>query len=145
MGVPSVGVAQRFLVSPDTVRRRLKQYRQTGDIGSRTCGSQQRSVLSAYEDKVLKMVEEHPDYTLWQYCEHLRGNLGVHVSTSMMDRFCQQHRLTQKKPSRSAKVVTCEVQQARVESWQKIKDVGSDKLVFIDETGFWVRDESGCC
>lgn len=90
-------VAKRFLVSPDTVRRLLKQYRQTGDLTPKKCGSKKKSVLSEYEAKVIEVVEEHPDYTLWQYCEHLRDVLGVNVSTSMMDRFCQQHNLTLKK------------------------------------------------
>lgn len=90
-------VAKRFLVSPDTVRRLLKQYRQTGDLAPKKCGSKKKSVLAEHEAKVIEVVEEHPDYTLWQYCEHLRDVLGVNVSTSMMDRFCQQHNLTVKK------------------------------------------------
>lgn len=90
-------VAKRFLVSPDTVRRLLKQYRQTGDLTPKKCGSKKKSVLSEHEAKVIEVVDEHPDYTLWQYCEHLTEVLGVNVSTSMMDRFCQQHNLTLKK------------------------------------------------
>jgi transposase len=90
-------VATRFLVSPDTVRRLLKQYRQTGDLTPKKCGSKKKSVLSEHEAKVIEVVEEHPDYTLWQYCEHLTAVLEVNVSTSMMDRFCQQHHLTLKK------------------------------------------------
>lgn len=131
-------VAKRFLVSPDTVRRLLKQYRQTGDLTPKKCGSQKKSVLSAHEARVIEVVEEHPDYTLWQYCEHLREVLGVNVSTSMMDRFCQQHKLTLKKTNRSEKVITPEGQQARVDYWRRIRDVAPEKLVFIDETGFWV-------
>lgn len=30
------------------------------------------------------------------------------------------------------------MQQARVDYWHRIKEVAPDKLVFIDETGFWV-------
>ena len=30
------------------------------------------------------------------------------------------------------------MQQARVDYWHRIRDVAPDKLVFIDETGFWV-------
>ena len=90
-------VAKRFLVSPDTVRRLLKQYRRTGDLTAQKCGSKRKSVLSHYEERALKLVEEHPDYTLWQYCEVLREELGVNVSTSMMSRFCAQHHLTLKK------------------------------------------------
>jgi transposase len=91
------GLAQRFLVSPDTVRRLIKQYRQTGDISPKKCGSPKKSVLAEHEEIALNVVEEHPDWTLWQYCETLREELGVNVSTSMMGRFCQQHQLTLKK------------------------------------------------
>lgn len=90
-------VAQRFLVSPDTVRRLVKQYRLTGDLSPRKCGTQKKSILSQYEQQVILLVEAHPDLTLWQYCEAVRQKLGVNVSTSMMDRFLKQHELTLKK------------------------------------------------
>lgn len=90
-------LAQRFLVSPDTVQRLIKQYRQTGNISPKKCGSPKKSVLSEHEQAALKVVEEHPDWTLWQYCETLREEIGVNVSTSMMGRFCQLHQLTLKK------------------------------------------------
>jgi transposase len=96
-------VAKRFLVSPDTVRRLLKQHRETGDLTPQKCGSRQKSVLSQHEEAVFKMVEEHPDFTLWQYCEHLKEQIGVDVSTSMMDRFFQQHNLTLKKRLNAAR------------------------------------------
>lgn len=35
-------------------------------------------------------------------------------------------------------MITPEVQQARIDYWEKIREVDPDKLVFIDETGFWV-------
>jgi transposase len=41
-------LAKRFLISPDTVRRLLKQYRLTGDVTPQKCGSKQKSVLSQY-------------------------------------------------------------------------------------------------
>lgn len=91
------GLAERFIISPDTVQRWVSQYRQTGDIRPKKCGNPQKSVLSQHEAAALKLVEEHPDWMLWQYCEVLSEELGVNVSTSMMGRFCQQHQLTLKK------------------------------------------------
>lgn len=91
------GLAKRFLVSPDTVQRLIKQYRQTADLNPKQLGRPKKSVLSEHEPAALKVVEEHPDWTLWQYCEVLTQELGVNVSTSMMSRFCQQHQLTLKK------------------------------------------------
>ncbi|EDZ95045.1 hypothetical protein AmaxDRAFT_2223 [Limnospira maxima CS-328] len=37
-------VAKRFLVSPDTVRRLVKQYRLTGDLSPRKCGTKKKSI-----------------------------------------------------------------------------------------------------
>ncbi|MDT9278165.1 MAG: hypothetical protein P5680_27220, partial [Limnospira sp. PMC 737.11] len=45
---------------------------------------------------------------------------------------------SQKKTYRSEKVVTEEVQKARVDYWERIRDVAREKLVFIDESGLWV-------
>lgn len=90
-------IAKRFLVSPETVRRLLNQHRLTGDLTPQKCGSRKKSVLSQHQDVALKVVEEHPDWTLRQYCEFLIDKLGVNVSTSMMDRFCREHNLTLKK------------------------------------------------
>ena len=90
-------IAKRFLVSPETVRRLLKQQQLTGDLTPQKCGSRKKSVLSQHQDVALKVVDEHPDWTLRQYCEFLTDQLGVNVSTSMMDRFCREHNLTLKK------------------------------------------------
>ena len=90
-------VAQQFRVSPDTVRRLLKQYRQTGDLAPKKCGTRKKSVLSQYEQAVIEMVKANPDLTLWQYCEKVREEQGVQVSISMMDRFLKQHDFTLKK------------------------------------------------
>lgn len=35
-------------------------------------------------------------------------------------------------------MVTEEVQKARVYYWERIRDVDTEKLVFIDESGLWV-------
>jgi transposase len=90
-------VAKEFKVSPYTVQRFLNQYRLTRNVTPQKLGSKRKSVLSEYKEVALKVVEEHPDWTLWQYCEYLTEHLGINISTSMMDRFCHEHRLTLKK------------------------------------------------
>ena len=90
-------VAKQFVVSTSTVQRYLNQYRQTGDLIPQKPGTNRKSVLSEHEADALAVVADHPDWTLWQYCEYLTEKLGVNVSTSMMDRFCKEHRLTLKK------------------------------------------------
>ena len=90
-------VAKRFLVSPDTVRRLVKQYRLTGDLSPRKCGTKKKSIWSQHEEAVIDIVEAHPDLTLWQYSEKLREKLGINVSTTMIDRFLKQHDISLKK------------------------------------------------
>ncbi len=96
-------VAQQFLVSPDTVRRLLKQYRLTGSLSPQKCGTKKQSILSQYKISVLAIVEANPDFTLWQYCEAVREELGITVNTSMMDRFLKQHNISLKKKTTGAK------------------------------------------
>lgn len=90
-------VAKQFRVSPYTVQRLLNQYRITGNLNPQKIGSRKKSVLSEHQAIALQVVEDHPDWTLWQYCEYLTEKLGVNISTSMMDRFCHQQGLTLKK------------------------------------------------
>ncbi|UWU48009.1 hypothetical protein APLC1_2796 [Limnospira platensis C1] len=67
---------------------------------------------------MIDIVEAHPDLTLWQYSDKLRDKLGINVSTTMIDRFLKQHDISLKKKTyRSEKVVTEEVQKARVDYW----------------------------
>ncbi|MDT9247503.1 MAG: IS630 family transposase, partial [Limnospira sp. PMC 1249.20] len=65
-------VAKRFVVSPDTVRRLVTQYRVTGDLSPRKCGTKEKSILSKHEEAVREIVEAHPDLTLWEYSDKLR-------------------------------------------------------------------------
>jgi transposase len=90
-------VARRFRVSPYTVQRYLNQDRDQGHLLPKKLGSHQKSVLSQYAETARQVVEEHPDWTLWQYCDDLTEKLGVNISTSMMDRFCHEHGLSLKK------------------------------------------------
>lgn len=96
-------VAQQFRISPNTVMRLLKQYRQTGDLSAKKCGTRKKSILSHYAEAVIEMVKAHPDLTLWQYCEKLREEQGVQVSNSMMARFLKQHNFTLKKKHTGAR------------------------------------------
>ncbi len=55
-----------------------------------------------------------------------------------MDRFLKQHDINLKKTYRSEKAITKEVRTERLEYWRRILKVETEKLVFIDESGFWV-------
>ncbi len=94
--------------------------------------------MSQHEETVLEIIERNPDFTLRRYCEEVLEKLGVNSNISMMDRFLKQHDISLKKTYRSEKAITKEVRTEGLEYWRRILKVETEKLVFIDEIGFWV-------
>ena len=90
-------VAKQFQVATKTVQSLLNQYRETGDLSPKALGSQIESPLEAHQEKILEIVAEHPDWTLWQYCEEVAEQTDVSVTTGSMCRFLQRHSITLKK------------------------------------------------
>lgn len=90
-------VAKQFQVATRTVQQLLNQYRETGNLSHKPLGSKAKSPLEAHRDTILKIVAEHPDWTLWQYCEEVADKTSVSVTTGSMCRFLQRHNITLKK------------------------------------------------
>jgi transposase len=131
-------VAERFMVTKRTVHRLVKQYRETGSLEPKKPGGKTPSCLEAHKDLIVSTVEEHPDWTLWQYCEEIGEKTGVYVSTVTMCLFLKRQNLTLKKKTyRSERIADAEGQQERLDYWQAVKDVKPENLIFIDETGIW--------
>ena len=127
-------IAERLLINKSTVNEWLKLYREQGNVKPKRVGSTRKSQLEDYKEEVKKMVAEYPDYTLGEYCEYCLEKMGVGLSERAMCRFLQKENLTRKKKTlRASQVGTEANQEARLEYWEKIKDVKSEDLVFIDE------------
>lgn len=138
-------VAERFMVSKGVVQRLIKQNAITGDITPRKPGGAKPSQLVGQEQAIAKMVGEHPDWTLQQYCDHLAAQTEITVSISVMCRYLQQQNLTLKKKTfRSTQAITDEGQQKRLDYWRRIRGVDPDNLIFIDEMGVLLGLESTC-
>ena len=90
-------VAKQFQVATKTVQTLLKQYRETGELNHKPLGSPIKSPLEVHREKILEIVSEHPDWTLWQYCEEVAEQTGVSVTTGSMCRFFKRHNITVKK------------------------------------------------
>jgi len=126
------------MVTKRTVHRLIKQNRETGDLTPKKVGTNKPSPLEEYKEIIIETVEQHPDWTLWQYCEEIAEKTGVSVSTASMCGFLARQGMTLKKKTfRSEKVATQEVQQERVDYWQEVKDVAPENLIFIDESALW--------
>lgn len=90
-------VAKRFMVTKRTVHRLTTQNRETGDLTPKKVGTKKSSPLEAHKQVIVEMVEQHPDWTLWQYCEAIAEKTGVSVSTGSLCRFLAKQGLTVKK------------------------------------------------
>ncbi|NJL98100.1 MAG: IS630 family transposase [Synechococcaceae cyanobacterium SM2_3_2] len=85
------------------------------------------------------MVEDHPDWTLRQYCDYLLEHLGIYFNIGGMCQFLKKEKLTLKKKTyRGEKVATEQEQQQRLDYWDRIRDIAVDKMIFIDEISFWI-------
>ena len=127
-------IAERLLINKSTVNEWLKLYREQGNVKPKRVGSTRKSQLEDYKEEVKKMVAEYPDYTLAEYCEYCLEKMGVGLSESAMCRFLQKENLTRKKKTLKASQAGTEAnQEARLDYWEKIRDVKSEDLVFIDE------------
>jgi len=90
-------VAERFMVTKRTVHRLIKQNRETGDLTPKKVGTKKPSALEAHKEIIVQTVEQHPDWTLRQYCEEIAEKTGVSVSTASMCQFLAKQELTLKK------------------------------------------------
>jgi transposase len=116
-------VAERFQVSKTTVQSLLQRKHTTGTLKPAPAKGGKVSQLAGYEQEIAKMVEQHPDYTLAEYCEDWQDKTGVRVSPSTMCRFLQKQQLTLKKTFRSAQVAETDKQTQQVAHWQTIRQV----------------------
>lgn len=90
-------VAERFDVSKAFVQRMLKQQKEKGHLQPGKQGGSMTSELSGNQPQLITMVEQYPDATLAEYCEHWRETYQQSVSPSMMCRELQKLHLTRKK------------------------------------------------
>jgi transposase len=90
-------LAEQFMISPATVQKFLKQYRETQDLTPQKLGTHRESKLESQKEFILQMVELHPDWTLQQYCEYLAEQRNVDASLSTLCRFLKKENLTLKK------------------------------------------------
>ncbi|MEL6139405.1 MAG: transposase [Cyanobacteria bacterium P01_D01_bin.6] len=93
-------LAQRFQVSPDSVRLLLKQYRATGSIAPKPyAGGPQPTLQGSHHEVLRELVEADNDATLVQLAERLGERTGVSVSGSTISRTLSQLDMTRKKKS----------------------------------------------
>lgn len=129
-------LAQRFQVSPDSVRLLVKQYRATGNIAPQPYAGGPQPTLQAPHHQVLReLVAADNDATLAQLAERLAARTGIHLSGSSISRTLSKLNITRKKSLKASEVYREAKQQQRRDYWQSIRDVAAEAFVFLDETG----------
>jgi transposase len=130
-------IAKRFGVALSFVEKLLKQLRETGDLAPKPHGGGRVPKLNAEQlSLVSALVESDNDATLKELCQQLQEKTTITISRSTMGRVLEQLNLTRKKKSLHAtEKDSPRVQQARLDYWERIRDIEPENLVFIDESG----------
>ena len=90
-------VAKRFMVSKGVVTRLLNQKKTTGDLSPKPANGGKPSQLALHQAAIIEMVNQHPDWTLEEYCEHWQERSGTRFSASAMCQFLSKQNLSLKK------------------------------------------------
>ena len=93
--VPIDDIVEQFSVSRSTVYSYIQQFRETGNVVPTTYRPGRKQKLLPYETEVRKVVAEHPDATLAEFCEKLSPH--VSVSTTTLCDFLRHLKITRKK------------------------------------------------
>lgn len=93
-------LARRFAVSPDCVRRLLKQERQTGSLAPKAYVGGPKPTLQKEHHQVLQqLLEADNDATLQQLATRLQEQTQLWVSTSTVSRALKKLGISRKKKS----------------------------------------------
>jgi transposase len=126
-------LAEAFAVDLSTIVRLLQRYRSTGSVQPKPHGGGMPPKLDRQAvARLLELVRQQPDATLVE----LRDRLGIACSVTAIFRALKRHRISRKKKTRHAdERDTPRVQKLRSTFCEKMATIGSEHLVFVDETG----------
>ena len=96
-GVQRLEVVETFAVSLPTIKRWLKQRRETGSLTPKPVPGPASVKLSALVEALPARLAEHADATLETHCSWWREQAGVEVSTATMSRAISALGWTRKK------------------------------------------------
>ena len=94
-GVPIEDLTLHYEVSRSWLYSLLKQRRETGNIAAKEYKRGRKSKLAPYEHEVRKVIADHPDGTLVDFCEQLSEHVCVAPAT--LCNYLHQLKITRKK------------------------------------------------
>jgi transposase len=96
-GMAREEIVKVFAVSLASIKRYLKQDRETGTLAAKTIPGRPSKKLVALQLGVREQLETTPDATLEQQCEQWEERSGTRVSTATMSRAIRRIGWTRKK------------------------------------------------
>jgi transposase len=96
-GMPRADIVKTFAVSPATIKRYLKQRRETGNLKPKAIPGRPAHKGAALDADLSAQVEAHRDARLEDHCQLWEAEHGVQVSTATMSRAIRRIGWTRKK------------------------------------------------
>ena len=96
-GIPQEEIAKVFAISVSTIKRYLKQWRETTSLEARPIPGRPSKKLRALEEDVSQLLAAAPDGTLQDHCQNWQRQSGMSVSISTMSRAIRRAGWTRKK------------------------------------------------
>jgi transposase len=121
-----------FGISRATIKRYLKQRRETGHVGRKLIPGRPAKKSAPLQAGLVAQLEAYPDATLDIHCQFWEQISGERVSTSTMSRAIRRVGWTRKKKTLGA---TERNEEARAEWREQCTRLDATKLVVIDECG----------
>ena len=85
-GVSRAQIIERFQVSRATIKRYLKQRRETGNVLPRPIAGRPPRKKAALQVGVQQLLEAHPEASQQEYCQWWETEQGIAVSRASMSR-----------------------------------------------------------
>lgn len=131
-GIPQVQVARVFGVSSGSVKRYLRQYRETGNVAPKPKLGRPARNRTVLHTALLAQLEAHPDATLEEHCQVLRVKYGIQLSRWTVGREIGRLGWTRKKKT----LYAAERDEEAHAAWKLLmQEFDAQKLIFVDECG----------
>ncbi len=101
-GHPRAEIVRLFGVSLATIKRYLKQRRETGDLSPKAIPGRPPKKYAALEAGLVAQLQAHPDSTLQAHCQLWESTHGMWVDHTTMSRAIRRVGWTRKKTPRMA-------------------------------------------
>jgi len=85
-GTPRAQIIERLQVSRATIKRYLKQRRETGNVLPRPIPGRPPKKKAALQVGVQELLEAHPEASQREYCQWWEAEYGIAVSRASMSR-----------------------------------------------------------